>query len=97
VDEIEPAGTHGSGVRARRGNPGRCRADDAQFRERAIEATETSEEAVASKKVRVKEEVVVCTEAEERTQTVSDTVRRTEVKVEDERSRTDPKDRRDRV
>jgi len=71
-------------------------ADDAQFRERTIEATETGEEAVVSKEARVKEEVVVRKEAEERTQTVSDTVRRTEVKVEDERSRTDPKDRRDR-
>jgi len=72
-------------------------ADDAQFRERTIEATETGEEAVVSKEARVKEEVVVRKEAEERTQTVSDTVRRTEVKVEDERGRTAPKARPDRV
>ena len=72
-------------------------ADNAQFRERTIEATETGEEAVVSKEARVKEEVVVRKEAEERTQTVSDTVRRTEVKVEDERGRTAPKARPDRV
>jgi len=42
-------------------------ADDAQFRERAIEATETSEEAVVSKEARVKEEVVVRKAVEERT------------------------------
>jgi len=71
-------------------------ADDV-FRERTIEATETGEEAVVSKEARVKEEVVVRKEAEERTQTVSDTVRRTEVKVEDERGRTAPKARPDRV
>jgi uncharacterized protein (TIGR02271 family) len=62
--------------------------DDAPFRERTIEATETAEEAVVAKEARVKEEVVVRKEAEERTQTVQDTVRRTEVEVEDERGRT---------
>jgi len=72
-------------------------ADDAQFRERTIEATEKSEEAVVSKEARVKEEVVIRKEAEERTQTVSDTVRRTEVKVEDERGRTSGKGGPDRV
>jgi uncharacterized protein (TIGR02271 family) len=60
-------------------------ADDDAFRERTIEATETSEEAVVSKEARVKEEVVVRKDAEERTQTVSDTVRRTEVEVDDQR------------
>ena len=59
-------------------------ADDALFRERVIEATETSEEAVVSKEVRITEEVVVSKTAAERTQTISDTVRRTEVEVERE-------------
>jgi uncharacterized protein (TIGR02271 family) len=62
-------------------------ADDALFRERTIEATETAEEAVVAKEARVREEVVVRKEAEDRTQTVQDKVRRTEVEVEDERSR----------
>ena len=60
------------------------------FRERVIEAAETSEEAVVSKEARVREEVVVRKEAEERTETVHDTVRRTEVEIEDERGHTHP-------
>ena len=60
------------------------------FRDKTIEATETGEEAVVSKEARVKEEVVVRKTAEERTQTVSDTVRQTKVEVEDERGRTSP-------
>jgi len=55
------------------------------FQERTIEAEERGEEAVVSKKARVTEEVVVRKEAEQRTETVSDTVRQTEVEVEDER------------
>ena len=62
-------------------------ADQALFRERTIEATESAEEAVVAKEARVVEEVVVRKEAEERVQTVQDTVRRTEVEVEDERGR----------
>jgi uncharacterized protein (TIGR02271 family) len=69
-------------------------ADDV-FRERTIEATETSEEAVVSKEARVKEEVVVRKQAEERTETVRDTVRQTKVEVEDERNRTGKTERRD--
>jgi len=61
-------------------------AGDDAFRERTVEATETTEEAVVAKEARVKEEVVVRKEAEERTETVRDTVRRTEVEVEDERA-----------
>jgi uncharacterized protein (TIGR02271 family) len=60
-------------------------AGDDAFRQRVIEATETAEEAVVAKEARVVEEVVVRKEAEERTETVRDTVRRTEVEVEDER------------
>ena len=59
-------------------------ADDA-FRDRTIEATETAERPVVEKEARVKEEVVVRKTAEERTERVTDTVRRTEVEVEDAR------------
>jgi uncharacterized protein (TIGR02271 family) len=55
------------------------------FQERTIEVEERSEEAVVSKEARVVEEVVLRKEAEQRTETISDTVRRTEVDVEDER------------
>jgi len=60
-------------------------ADQALFQERTIEATESSEEAVVAKEARVVEELVVRKDAEERTQTVQDKVRRTEVEIEDER------------
>ncbi|MFC7734428.1 YsnF/AvaK domain-containing protein [Roseomonas sp. GCM10028921] len=59
--------------------------DDA-FRERTIEAVEHAEEAVVAKEARVKEELVIRKETEQREQTVSDTVRHTEVEVEDERT-----------
>jgi stress response protein YsnF len=49
------------------------------------------------KEARVTEEVAVRKRAEERTETVSDTVRRTEVEVEDERGRTGTTERRDKV
>lgn len=55
------------------------------FRERTIEMEERGEEAVVSKEARVVEEVVVRKDAEQRTETVSDTVRKTEVEVDDER------------
>jgi len=58
---------------------------DNLFQERTIEAEEKSEEAVVSKEARVKEELVVNKDVGQRTETVSDTVRRTEVDVEDER------------
>ena len=53
------------------------------FREREITMTETAEEAVVAKDARVVEEVVVRKDVGERTETVDDTVRRTEVEVED--------------
>jgi len=59
--------------------------DENLFQERTIEAEERAEEAVVSKQTRVKEELVIRKDVEERTETVSDTVRRTEVDVEDER------------
>src|SRR5215217_5213143 len=55
------------------------------FQERTIEATEKAEQAVVSKQARVKEEVVVKKGVDQRTETVSDTVRRTEVEVDDQR------------
>jgi uncharacterized protein (TIGR02271 family) len=55
------------------------------FKERTIEVDEKREEAVVSKEARVKEELVVRKDVENRTETISDTVRSTEVDVEDER------------
>lgn len=57
------------------------------FRERTIEVTETDEEAVVSKTAHVRETVVVRKEVEERAQSVRDTVRRTEVEIEDTRDK----------
>ncbi|RDI57949.1 YsnF/AvaK domain-containing protein [Microvirga subterranea] len=58
---------------------------DAAFRDRTIEAEERRQEAVVSKEARVKEELVVRKDVDQRTETISDTVRSTEVDVEDER------------
>jgi stress response protein YsnF len=52
------------------------------LQERTIEMRETAEEAVVQKVANVREEVVVTKTAEERTETVQDTVRRTEVDIE---------------
>jgi len=59
-------------------------ADDV-FRDRTIEATETSEEAVVSKEARVKEELVIRKDVEERVETVHETVRHQEVEIDDTR------------
>jgi uncharacterized protein (TIGR02271 family) len=71
--------------------------DEALFRERTIEAAEHSEEAIVSKEARVKEELVIHKDIEERTQVVQDKLRRTEAEIEDDRaanrvasSKTDP-------
>ncbi len=56
---------------------------DMAFKEQNFEVTETDEVPVVSKTARVVEEVVVGKTATERTETVSDTVRRTDVDVED--------------
>ena len=61
-------------------------AGDNLFRERTIEAEERAEEAVVAKEARVKEELVLKKDVNQRTETVSDKVRRTEVEVEDERA-----------
>jgi uncharacterized protein (TIGR02271 family) len=60
--------------------PADVTADD--FRERSIDVTESAEEAVVSKTARVTEEVVVSKDVTERTERVADTVRRTEVDVD---------------
>jgi uncharacterized protein (TIGR02271 family) len=62
------------------------RGDDRVFQDRTIEVEERAEEAVVAKDARVREEVVINKEVGERTETVSDTVRRTQVEVEDERA-----------
>lgn len=57
-------------------------ADLAAFKEGSVELRETSEEAVVSKTARVVEEVVVGKEVTQRTEQINDTVRRTDVEVE---------------
>jgi uncharacterized protein (TIGR02271 family) len=52
------------------------------FRERTLELTETDEEVVVAKEVRVVEEVIVSKAVEERVETVRDKVRRTDVDIE---------------
>jgi len=58
-------------------------ADAVAFREGTIEVSEKAEQAVIGKQARVVEEVVIDKQATERTQTVRDTVKRTDVEVED--------------
>ncbi|MFL6635499.1 MAG: DUF2382 domain-containing protein [Massilia sp.] len=57
-------------------------ADVAAFKDKTIELRETAEEAVVQKSARVVEEVVVGKEVSQRQQNVKDTVRHTEVEVE---------------
>jgi uncharacterized protein (TIGR02271 family) len=57
-------------------------ADLAAFKEGEMEIRETREEPVVSKTARVVEEVTIGKQADTRTETVSDTVRRTDVDVE---------------
>ncbi len=63
-------------------------ADEALFAEKTIEATERDEVAVVSKEARVVEEVGLRKDATQRTETISDKVRRTEVEVDDQRTAT---------
>lgn len=55
---------------------------DTLFQERSVEARETHEEPVVRKQARVIEEVIVRREALDRTETIRDNVRRTEVDVD---------------
>ena len=58
-------------------------ADMDAFRERTVEVRATGEEAIVAKEARVVEEIGIRKEASDRVETVRDTVRRTEVEVED--------------
>lgn len=58
---------------------------DAVFRDRTIEVEETEEEPVVAKTARVIEEIDVSKAVDEHQETVIDTVRRTEVDIEDDR------------
>jgi len=68
----------------------------ALFRDRTIEAEESVEEAVVQKDVRVTGEVVVSKDSTEHTETIRDTVRRTEVDVDDSSAANDPARRGDK-
>ncbi len=57
-------------------------ADDQAFQERSYEVREMAEEPVVAKQARVTEEVVVRKDVDQRTERVSDTVRRTDVDVQ---------------
>jgi stress response protein YsnF len=59
-------------------------ADDA-FVDRTIEAEEHREEVVVSKEARVVEEIGLRKTSEQREETISDSVRKTEVEIEDDR------------
>jgi stress response protein YsnF len=65
----------------RAANPG-----DVEFRDRVIEAREHTEEPVVAKEARVVEEIGLRKESETRHETIQDTVRKTEVEIEDERT-----------
>ena len=56
---------------------------DTTFQDRELELTETAEEAVIAKDAVVREELVLRKESGERVQRIDDTVRRTEVEVDD--------------
>lgn len=56
------------------------------FQERTIEMRETAEEAIVGKKQRVVEEVVISKTADETTQQIDDTVRRTDVEIDDSKT-----------
>ena len=70
--------------------------DENLFRERTIEAEERAEEAVVDKQARVKEELVIKKDVGQRSETVSDKVRRTEVEVDDQRAKTSRPSKRTR-
>ena len=55
---------------------------DAALREGTIEVTERSEEVIVEKRPRVVEEVIVSKEVDQHTETIRDSVRRTDVEVE---------------
>jgi uncharacterized protein (TIGR02271 family) len=60
-------------------------AGDEVFQDRVIEAEERAEEAVVAKETRVKEELTLRKTTDDRTQDIRDTVRHTEVEIQDDR------------
>ena len=56
------------------------------FQERTVDVTTHREEPIIAKEARVKEEIRVRKESDQRTETIRDTVRHTEVEVEDDRA-----------
>jgi len=60
---------------------------DQAFQERTVDVTTHREEPVIAKEARVKEEIRVRKEADQRTESVRDKVRHTEVEVEDDRAK----------
>jgi uncharacterized protein (TIGR02271 family) len=60
------------------------------LRERTLEMDERAEEAVVDKEAVVREELVASKRIDERTERVDDTVRRTEVEIDDEHRKLDP-------
>ena len=60
-------------------------ATDADFQDQTIEAREYAEEAVVNKEARVVEEVALHKDVQDREEVVRDTLRKTEVEIEDER------------
>jgi uncharacterized protein (TIGR02271 family) len=65
-------------------------AGEAAFRDRTIDVTTHREEPVIDKEARIREEIVVRKEADQHTETVRDTVRHTEVEIDDDRAKTTP-------
>ena len=62
---------------------------DAAFRDRTIEAEEHAEQAVVGKEARVTEDISLRKESSDRQETINDTVRKTEVEIEDDRAEID--------
>jgi stress response protein YsnF len=58
------------------------------FQERTVDVTTHREEPVVAKEARVKEEIRVRKESDQRTETVRDTVRHTKVEIEGDRGKT---------
>jgi len=67
------------------------------FRDQTVEMRETAEEAVVAKEARVKEELVLSKTATDRTEQIHDTVRHTEVDVDEGLTDADRTDRNDRT
>lgn len=65
---------------------------DAAFRDRTIEAEEHAEQAVVGKEARVTEEISLRKDSADRQETITDTVRKTEVEIEDDRAELERRD-----